>query len=305
MKTLFFILLLSCKFVYATPPIKLIIPFSAGGYTDNITRQIQIDLSRELNRLVVIEYKLGAGGDVAANYIVNSPSTEIVLMLQSVGLVLNLVTGAPAFDQNKIHHIITLGTSPLILVASKKLKVNTLKEFTGLSNTRIAYGSAGIGTGSHLAGAILKQSTRQNLIHIPYKGLSAAVTDVIGEHIDIVFAFAPTVLPYIQNNQLIPLAVGGASRLNDLPNIPTFRESKFYDAEYSHWFALFSNKNYGDPEIRAIVKAYKKILTNKTTSLPYRNAGLIIDDPLNINDINFISNQKTHYKNLLENINLQ
>ena len=292
-------------FAATQQPIKLIVPYSPGGASDIIARLIQHDLEEKLKRTVIIEYKLGAGGDVGTAYVANASKNETLLILHSVGMIINSVTKPPVFTTNNLHHVVTIGSSPMVLVASNKLKIKNLNELATLKKSSISYASAGVGTGSHLAGELLKNSTGQNMTHIPYKGSAAAIPDVISGNIDISFMHYNLIYPYIKSGQVVPLAVGSIDRLNSLPNIPTFRESRYYDAEYRHWFAIFSNKDGNNPESRAIIAVFQKILSNPITKLPYQEAGLTVDLPIEINNINFINNQKTHYKNLLENINLQ
>lgn len=306
MKTLIcIILLLTLKFSWAEAPIKLVVPFAPGGYADVLARQIQTDLSQKLHRVVIVEYKLGAGGAVATEYVANSTKNETVLLLNGAAVSINSVLRQSTINEDKLHHLVTLGTSPLVLVASKKLKVKNLNEFVALSKTNITYASAGISSASHLAGEILKQSTGQNLIHIPYKGVSATIPDLINGDTDIAFIWYSTIISYVQSGQVVPLAVGSIERLKDLPTVPTFRESRYYDADYRSWFAIFSNKDGKDTESRAIMAVYQKILADPTTKLPYQLAGLTIKLPIEVNNINFINDQKKHYKNLLKNINLQ
>jgi tripartite-type tricarboxylate transporter receptor subunit TctC len=304
-KLLFVILLLGCNPAWSEMPIKLVIPFSPGGIADVIARQLQIDLSQELHRVVVVEYKPGASGSIAIEYVANSPTNQTVLLLTGNAVSINSAVKQSTIFEDKLNHLITLGTSPMILVASKKLKVDNLKEFVALSKTNITYATTGVASASHLAGEILKQSTGKNLIHIPYKSLAQPIPDLINGDVDLEFVWYSIIISYIQTGQVVPLAVGSNERLKDLPTVPTFREFKYYDAEYKDRFAIFSNKDGKDPDSRAIIKAYQKILTDPNTNISYQKIGLTIELPVEINNTNYIVDLKKHYKNLLENIHLQ
>lgn len=238
--------------------VKIIVPFSPGGMADKVARSVQTSLANGgINS--IIDYKLGAGGYVAYNYVAKINSNETVLLIASNGLTDIIDPAVAKYDLSKDFILVkSLGSMPALLMVRKNHPADTFKELTVLAKERpITYGSSGVGSGTHIASALIGED--YNFTHILYKGQSQALIDVLSGQIDFLIESDSIIAPYIQSNKLKPLAVLANSRLKKYPTIPTFKELGVNDYNYTRWLVLVANKT-ADPNI--ILQVQKKLSTD-------------------------------------------
>jgi tripartite-type tricarboxylate transporter receptor subunit TctC len=262
--------------VQANNTIRLIVPFSPGSSVDNTARAIEKTLMKELNLNAVVEYKLGAGGNVAAEYVINDTGKDPILLVTSSSVAINVAnrTSTVNLDQDLIP-VAYVGTIAQVLVSSNQFAYKNLRDWSRIPNsTVITYASGGVGTGNHLSADFLKNVTKKDLVHVPYKGASAMIPDLVGGRVDIAFDFAPTAQQFIRSGRLTALAVVADSRVPELPEVPTFAELGFSNFGFETWYMVFANRRADPAQVARIQQTLARVLADPEKSRPFREAGL-------------------------------
>jgi len=253
-------------------PIKLIIPFAAGGTTDIIGRVLAQQMSTILGQNVVVENRGGAGGNIGAEAVARAPADGYTLLLASGSM---LTVNPHMYKKMAVNYskdfapISTLVSGPMIISVNPKLPVNNLNDLIALAKTKnLNFGSAGIGSQVHLAAENFITAAGINATHIPYKGEAAALSDLIAGQIDFCACNVPASIGFIKGGQIKALAVTSAKRLPALPNIPTVAEASIPGFENVGWFALMAPSNtpklITDKIYAAAVKAVKSEAMQKS-----------------------------------------
>jgi tripartite-type tricarboxylate transporter receptor subunit TctC len=214
---------------YPTKPIRLVVPFTAGGGVDGLGRALAEKLSAKFGQPVVVDNRPGASGNIAAEYVYRSPPDGYTLFLAGDGtLAVNKMLFARlGFEPEKFEPISMLSVAPLMIVVNAKLPVRTLQELIayGKANPgKISFGSAGMGGASHMAAETFQKATGTRFVHVPYKGIVPAFNDLLAGHVDMMFGFEASVGPHMHGDKLRVLAVTGAKRHPALPNVPVASE---------------------------------------------------------------------------------
>ncbi|MCK8784899.1 tripartite tricarboxylate transporter substrate binding protein [Roseomonas sp. NAR14] len=226
-------------------PVRLIVPFAAGGPADIVARLIGQPMGERLRQPVVVDSRSGAGGMVGVEAVARSRPDGLTMVLASTGALTVLPQIMPriAYDVQKDLAPVTLAvTVPQILVVSPKLGVRSVAELVALAKRepgRLSYGSAGSGSSPHLAGELFRLRTGIDIVHVPYRGAAPAVTDLLAGTIDLLLADVPVVLSHIRGGALPALAVTADRRLAVLPDVPTMAEAGARDVISGTWYALF------------------------------------------------------------------
>ena len=226
---------------YPTKPIRMIVAFPAGGPTDVNSRLFANYMSNKLGQPVVVENRPGAGGNVASSAVAAAPNDGYTLLYNTSSFLLGaLAYKSASHDPLKdfVPIVRTVGV-PLIVAVYPKVPAKTLGEFTALAKAeprKLNYASSGTGTIDHLGFAMLESRLGMELTHVPYKGTAPALTDLVGGQTQAFMTTLNTVLPYIQNKQLVALAVGSKARSPLIPEVPTVGESSgIPDIELTAW----------------------------------------------------------------------
>lgn len=266
-------------------PIKLIIPFAAGGTTDIIGRVLAQQMTPILGQNVIVENRGGAGGNIGAEVVAKSPADGYTLLLASGSM---LTVNPHMYKKMAVNYsrdfapISTLVSGPMIISVNPKLPVNNLNDLIALAKTKnLNFGSAGVGSQVHLAGENFITAAGINATHVPYKGEAAALTDLIAGQIDFCACNVPASTGFIKNGQIKALAVTSAKRLPALPNIPTVAEAAIPGFENVGWFALMAPSNtpkvITDKIYAAAVKAVKSEAMQK--SLEQNSLTAVLNTP--------------------------
>ena len=229
---------------YPARPIRMLVPFSAGGTVDIVARLLGAKLSADLGQPFVVENKGGAGGTIAAAMLAKSPGDGYTLMMMHQGLAFNasLYADLPYDTLRDLAPIAYVGATPNALVVTDALPVKTVQEFLAYARSnpgRIAYGSGGIGSAGHLSVELLQSLTGTKLTHVPYKGSGPAITDLIGGQIQAMLLTMPAVMPYVKGGKVRAIATSGARRSPALPDLPTIAEAGVPGYEYTPWYGMF------------------------------------------------------------------
>lgn len=261
--------------------VRLLVAYVPGGATDLIARFLANELSNKWGQQVIVENKPGAGGMIGAETIARStPDGYSLLVAYTPEASINkLVYKQMRYDPEvDLAPIALVATAPLILVSGPKLKQSSfaalLKDKNG--GVPISYGSAGTGGQQHLGGELLKILTGLDLIHVPYRGTGAAITDLLGGQIDVAFASSPPVLAHIRAGKLKPLFVTGKERQTLLPDVPTAVEVGLGDFDIPTWFGILGPKGMDPAVVARIVRDVAAILADKSATKPLVDQGLTI-----------------------------
>jgi tripartite-type tricarboxylate transporter receptor subunit TctC len=224
------LLLASSAHAFPDKPIRVINGFAAGGGSDILLRTIIPAVSENLGQQIIVEYRTGAGGNVAMDAVAKAPPDGYTLLMGSPGLATNPSLYATlSFDPLKDFAPISLiGSVQNVLLVHSDLPVNSVKELVALAKQKpgsLNYASPGVGTSLHLAGELFKLDTGADIVHVAYKGGGQAQTDLLGGQVQMMFNVLPSALPFVQSGKLKALAVTGKTRAESLPNVLTMIEA--------------------------------------------------------------------------------
>ena len=230
---------------YPDHPIKVILGFGAGGGADILLRKIIPYISAKLGQSMIVEYKLGAGGNLAFETVAHADPDGYTLLMGSPGLVVNqfIYTSVPFDLQRDFAPISLVGMVPDVLVVNPALPVTSVKDLVALAKSKpgkLTFSSSGIGSSLHLAGELFKHVADIDILHVPYKGGAPAMTDVVGGQVDMMFNVIPSALPMIKGGQLRALAVTSDARSPSLPDVPTIAEAGYPGATAVTWNGLLA-----------------------------------------------------------------
>lgn len=251
MKLFLVAMMLLASSVFAQP-VRIVVQYQPGGVSDRVARTVQTALE-ENGVATSLEYKLGGGGFIAYNYLAKVRTNETVIMVASNGLTDNIGEANVEYEFSDFVVIKHLGNSASLLVVNNNHPAKSLKQLIEISHTRpITYGTSGIGSGTHIAGAIVGNG-QGTFTNVPYKGQAQALVDVLGGQIDYIMEAESIVDPYIKSGKLKALAVMSPQRLAGNPDVPTLRELGINDYGYTRWSILIANKT-ADPVVIAKIR---------------------------------------------------
>ncbi len=231
---------------YPTKPVRIVVPYPAGGGIDVLSRLIGARLAQRFNQPVLIENKPGAGTIVAAESVARAAADGHTLMVTTdatISINPHLYTKLPYDAVKDFAPITQLVFLNQLLVANATLPASNLKELIAHAKAqpgKLNYASYGIGSQPHLAMEIFKSQSGADIVHVPYKGIPQAVPAAIAGEVQLTFSGAASAQAHIKAGRLKALAIGGAARLPLMPEVPTFAEQGFADVPANAWFGLFA-----------------------------------------------------------------
>lgn len=230
---------------YPTKPVRLIVPFPPGGVTDIVGRILAQRLGESLGQQVVVDNRGGAAGAIGAQAAAKSaPDGYTLLMATATHAINATLTPNPNFDLVRDLVPVSLAASvPLLLAVNASFPARDVKELVAAAAARpgqVNFASGSTGSASHLAGEMLKTMAKVDMVHIPYKGGSLGIQDLVAGQVQLMFENMPSILPFVQSGRLRGLAVTGARRSLAAPELPTMIESGFPGFEAGSWYGLFA-----------------------------------------------------------------
>ncbi len=231
---------------YPEKPIRIVVEFAPGGGADFVARLVGTELSQSLKQSVVVENKPGANGAVADDFVAKATPDGYTLLLGAAGPLTirdHLQSEPGAAPLKRFAAVALVAGSPFAVAVDPALPVKTLAELTAYAKAhpgKLNYGSSGVGGSPHLATELYAYTAGVQMQHVPYKGLAPALVDLIGGHIDLMFADVGLVMPYLKDNKLRVIAVTGAHRSAALPDVPTIAESGLPGYQASTWYGLLA-----------------------------------------------------------------
>jgi tripartite-type tricarboxylate transporter receptor subunit TctC len=240
-------------------PVRIIVPFTSGSFTDIAARALAKELATQLNQPFVVENRVGAGGTIGVEAVAKSSPDGYTLLFaeNSFAIAPGLYPSLP-YDSNKdITPIAQLAEVPAVFIARKDFPFSDLKSIVQQAKKQpgtINYGSAGQGTSSHLGIEAFLLQTGTKMTHIPYKGISAALIDLVGGRIDLAMGSAGTTGAYIKDGRVKGIALSGNARHPMFPQVPTFAEQGYGDYSFMYWFGVMAPSQV-PPDIAARIEA--------------------------------------------------
>jgi len=230
---------------YPAQTVRVIVPTSPGGAVDAFGRGVGRVVQQSFGVTTIVDNRAGANGAIGAEMVSKAPPDGSTLLVIWGGHVINpLITKGVPFDPIRDFTPITrIGNIPLILVVHPSLPAKSVKELVALARAKpgmLTFASGGVGSGGHLSGELLKYMSKVDMLHIPYKGNSVALADVLGGHVTLMFDTITTGIPHTQKGKLRLLAVTSAERAPQAPDAPTMQESGFPGYETDAWYALLA-----------------------------------------------------------------
>lgn len=249
-------------------PIRLVVPYPAGGTSDLTARVVAQKVSQTIGQPVVVDNKTGATGTIGMSFVAKAPPDGYTLLLcDTTFAILPGVVSKLPFDPLKDFAPITLGIKvPSVVVVNPKLPVKDLKdllEYARKNPGKLAYGSGGVGTAVHLAGAFLASMAGAEMIHAPYRGAGPAISDVVSGQLQMVIPSMPTVVSFINAGQLHALAITASKRSDQLPAVPTVAEAGLPNYDATSWFGFSAPAGTPRAVIDRLNQEFTRALSDK------------------------------------------
>jgi tripartite-type tricarboxylate transporter receptor subunit TctC len=229
---------------YPVKPVRVVVPFAPGGTADTLGRIAASKLTQSLGQNFVVENRPGAGGLLGSELASNSAADGYTLVVSGIAshVIAPALSAKPPFDPVKdFTHIALFGGPPAVFGVHPSLPTKDLKAFVALAKSKpreLTYGSPGNGTQGHLMAELFRQRAGIDIVHIPYKGASIAVVDIVAGHIHAISTTLTTASAQIRAGRVRALAISSESRLSDYPGVPTFRDAGYRDVVGTVWFSL-------------------------------------------------------------------
>jgi tripartite-type tricarboxylate transporter receptor subunit TctC len=266
---------------YPSKPIRIIVPFSAGGGVDTLARMVGQRVSEQVGQTVLVENRPGAGGNIATQAVATAPADGYTILIGANGLAANtsLYQNLP-FDMLKdFAPVASIGASPLIMVAAPGFAPGNLQELIALAKSKpgkVTYATGGTGTSGHLASEMLKSAAQIDLAHVAYKGGTQAFVDLQAGRVDVMFIDPPLAMPQIKAQRLKPIVVGSSKRFSLLPDVPTVAESGVPGFDATVWWGFVAPARTPPEAIQKLNAEINKALAHPPLRQRLEEMGVVV-----------------------------
>ena len=264
---------------YPTRPVKIVVPFGPGGFTDVVARILGVKLSESLGQPVVIENKPGAGSLIGTDQVAKAaPDGHTLLIVSSTHVISPWIYKSLPYDPIKSFTPVTrLVDSPYVLLTHPKVPAKNVQEFIALAKSqpdKIHFASSGNGSAQHLIGGLFASMTKTQLKHVPYRSSSLAANDLVAGVVESSFAGVPNALAQVPGGRLNALAVTSAKRIPQLPNVPTMQEAGVAGYDATVWLALLAPAGTPGNIVNRLNSEIAKIMNSSETQKAMFDAGV-------------------------------
>ncbi|CAB3691731.1 twin-arginine translocation pathway signal protein [Achromobacter marplatensis] len=291
-------------------PVRLVVPFGAGGITDIVARQVGKGMGDVLGQSIVIENRPGAGGMIAAQVAATAPADGYTIFMGTVGtqVVNPLIYSKLSYDADKFAPVGMVSGSPYVLAVRAGLPAASFSEFVAYAKAnpaRLNFGSAGNASSPHLGLELLKLTAGLDIVHVPFKSGSEAVNAAIGEQVDVVMDASPVIMPHVASGKLRALAVAADKRLPSAPAVPASTEVGDAQLQISSWNAFFAPAGTPPEVLAALNAALQKTLASPELKerLAAQGTQLYTGTPEEYQ--RFIAGEKTKWTQIVKRANIK
>jgi tripartite-type tricarboxylate transporter receptor subunit TctC len=264
---------------YPSRPLRIVVPWPPGGLVDVAARAMASRLQASLAQTVIVENKVGAGGNIGADLVAKAPADGYTLLLTTSALTINaaLRRRMPFDPVQDLEPIAALAYAPSVLVAHPQSGPSSVQDLVRIARSspgKLSYASAGVGSPAHLAGELFKARQKLFIVHVPYTGAPGAMLDQIAGRIDFHFANAAVALPQVRSGKVRALAVTSAQRMAALPDVPTMAEAGVPNFEADQWLGLLAPRGLPRPVVERLVVEVNKALASDDLRSGLTKAGM-------------------------------
>ncbi|PJX26291.1 hypothetical protein CAP48_09860 [Advenella sp. S44] len=286
-------------------PVTIVAPFSPGGTADVLARSIGKKLSEKYGQPFVVENRPGMGGNIGARAVATARPDGKTLLLGTIGIhSAYSVYGKLPYDPVKdLQPISILGAVPCTIVVNPNLPFTTLKElldFAHANPRKLNFGSAGTGSSTHMVGELLQQATGVEFTHVPYKGSSMAMTDLMGGQIDLMTELATTSISIIKSKKIRALAVTSKERSQQLPDLPTVSELGYPGFDGTGWFTIATGSGVSEKFVQQLNRDIDEILHAADMKQTWKAQALAIIGGSEVDARRFVSDETIKWKKVIE-----
>lgn len=296
---------------FPTKPLRIVVPFTAGGVVDSIARIIGEKLSTKYGQPVVIDNKAGAGGSIGTDFVAKAVPDGYTLLCVSPGFAVGptLIKGVTWDPVRDFRAIEGLGVIPNVIVVHPDVPARNMAEFVALAKRSAApltYATAGVGTSNHLAGELLAQSAAIKLTHVPYKGQPDAMNDLLSGRVTMMPLTAALAAPHIKAGKLRPLAVTTVKRSTALPELPTVAEAASLPGyEVGTWFGFVAPAKVPDAIARKLSADVAEILTLPDVKAKFVTLGMELAPQAPVEFDAFIGREFAKWSNVIKQAGIE
>lgn len=276
-------LALACSGVAATEfpsqNMTLIVPYTAGGSSDSLARAVGAAVAKEADQTLIVENRPGGSTVIGAQYLLNKPADGHTVLMMAASFVVNpnTIKDLPYDTQKDFKPVTQLASNPHVLVVRNDLPVANLQEFIEWAkqpNSQGSYSSFGLASSGHLGFELLNKQANIDLLHVPYKGAAPATLAVLTGEVDATLGDIGVVAPHVQAGKVKAIAVTGDTRMDMLPDVPTFAEAGLPNLNSASWFGLVVPADTPDEHVATLRQLYKKALDADTVQNVMRQQGM-------------------------------
>ncbi|NIF82662.1 tripartite tricarboxylate transporter substrate binding protein [Comamonas sp. Tr-654] len=294
---------------YPERPITVIVPFSAGGGSDNIARLIVAKLSEKTGKTFIIDNRAGGGTNIGNELAARANPDGYTLLLGQFTLSVNpYLYRSLRYKTDAFVPVVHIANAPSVLVVPAN---SPIKDVPGLiaaakaNPGKLNFGSGGAGTSVHLAGELFKLSTKTDLMHVPYKGSAPAMTDLIGGQIQMMFDTSTSALAFVKGGKVRAVATAADSRLKGLPNVPTFAEQGLKDFDVPAWYGFVAPAGFPDTAAQWINAQVNTVLKDPALVTQLEGIGAIRVGGTPQQMATFMKTQATRWERVIKDSNIK
>jgi tripartite-type tricarboxylate transporter receptor subunit TctC len=267
-------------------PIRLIVPFAAGGSTDVVSRLVAAPLAERIGQTIVVENRPGGGGVIGADAAAKAAPdghTLVTGSLETFGLTPTAAKRLPYNPEKDLAPIVLVAFVPSVLAVHPSLKLSSMKDFIDYARAnpgKIRYGTVGIATNTHLTGELLKQRLKIDIVNVPYKGGGPALIDAVSGQVEAIIAGAATLAPRVKSGELRGLGLTSSKRMPLIPDVPTMDEQGIRGVESGAVLGFFATAGSPAPLLERIAKETTAVLERPEIKARWRDLGVEEIEPI-------------------------
>lgn len=266
------------KDAWPSKPIRVVVPFAPGSFTDTAARTVGAELALQLGQPIVVENKGGAGSTLGTDFVAKAaPDGYTFLVTDNSFAVSSALYDKLPYQPKDLAQVSLLADAPAVLVARPNLAAKTLKEVVTMARAnpgKMTFGSGGQGSSAHLAMEAFLLENKLEMTHIPFKGIAAAMVDVAAGRVDLAIGSVGSTSAYIKDGRLLGLAVSGTKRQDIFPNVPTFTEAGYPNYNMTYWFGMMAPAGTPADIVKRMQKAIASSVTNAKVKEVFGAAGV-------------------------------